>query len=969
MSEDYLDMSPEEFQELLTEFLTESDAHLQVLNEKLLQAEESIKSGIEMSDEDMNAMFRAAHTVKGTASFISLKKIVKLTHEMETILQRVKERQMTLTLHIVDVLFKAFDMLETLFSTLRDEGAEKGDIEPSVALIREVLDGTAPAAPPASEPEAKPASTPAAAPPAPETVETPTATPTAPDAAPINEKYLQQFIVDAEDNIETFNEVLMNLEKQKSNTTFIHDLFRCMHTIKGASGIVNALEVQAVSHAMENVLSHLRETQQTPPDECISLLFEGIDMVRTLIDALRSGESADINSAPLCEKLDALYARLTVPSGAEPLPTPVASDDTEFSMASLSADKQAELRDAIAAENDLFEIQCVIDQGIGAKSMKILLMEEKLAKNGLVLACSPSSDSLTSLAEEPAGDMPVTLHFCSSVNEKNIRSILSLDGVTVESIERLDMEKFKETSASDEPPQETGPVGEPAQQTPQPEEKKTQPASTATPAGAAPKAAPEATLPGAKKAAPAPAAKSASIEISTIRVDSHKIDNLMNLSGELVITRARFSQLVNQFNAALAAQKELMNTYNELKDTHENVQKECKQFLAKEDENDLNAKKVFKALDETTGTFVEVDEKMALSNNVALIHTLDEVTSALGKIASDIQTGVMQTRMIPIEGIFTRFKRVVRDISKSLQKEVNLKIEGEETELDKKIVDSLGDPLTHMIRNACDHGIEDRESRIAAGKPEIGTVLLRASHKGNSFCIDVGDDGKGLDAEKIAASAINKGIVTPEQVEKMSEKEKLHLVFAPGFSTAEKVTGISGRGVGMDVVKNMITSVNGVVDIETEIGKGTTFVLKIPLTLAIIQALLVVINDETFAFPLETVIEIIKVSQEEIYSIDGTDTVKLRGHALSVVELQKIIHVEGRGRAEQGSKKVVVISDGENQIGVVVDSLIGEDEIVIKSLTEHFSGVIGITGASILGDGRIALILDPYSIIRESNRG
>jgi two-component system, chemotaxis family, sensor kinase CheA len=959
MSEDYLDMTPEEFQELLTEFLTEGDSHLQVLNEKLLQAEESIKSGIEMGDEDMNAMFRAAHTVKGTASFINLKRIVKLTHEMETILQRVKERQMSLTLHIVDVLFKAFDTLESLFSSLRDEGEEKGDIEPSVALIREVLDGT-----PGAAPQVKPAATPAAAKPAPQEEAAPVveATPqAAPKAAPINEKYVQQFIVDAEENIETFNEVLMNLEKEKDNTTFIHDLFRCMHTIKGASGIVNALEVQAVSHAMENVLSHLRQTQQTPPDECISLLFEGIDMVRTLIDALRAGESADINSARLCEKLNLLYSRLTAKEEPSVPAAEGDSEEKEFSMASLSADMQAELRESIAGENDLFEIQCVIDKAIGAKSMKLLLIEEKLAKNGLVLQSVPSSATLT---VEPSGDLPVKVHFCSAVNEKNIRSILSLDGVSVTSIERLDMAHFKDESAAAAPAplQETLP--EAGASGAQPEEKEK--ADSAPAASAEKKAEPVSAAP--KKAAAAPPPKSASIEISTIRVDSHKIDNLMNLSGELVITRARFSQLVNQFNASLAAQKELMNTYTELKDTHENIRKEFKQLIPQEKENALESKKVFKAFDDTALSFAALDRKMDLSNTTTCIHTLDEVTGALGKIASDIQTGVMQTRMIPIEGIFTRFKRVVRDISKSLGKEVNLKIEGEDTELDKKIVDSLGDPLTHMIRNACDHGIEDTASRIAAGKPEVGTVLLRASHKGNSFCIDVGDDGKGLDAEKIAASAINKGIVTPEQVEKMSEKEKLHLVFAPGFSTAEKVTGISGRGVGMDVVKNMITSVNGVVDIETQVGKGTTFVLKIPLTLAIIQALLVVIGEETFAFPLETVVEIIKVSGDEIYSIDGTDTVKLRDHALSVVELKKIIHVQGSERLEQESKKVVVISDGEHQIGVVVDSLIGEDEIVIKSLTEHFAGVIGITGASILGDGRIALILDPYSIIREANR-
>jgi two-component system chemotaxis sensor kinase CheA len=298
-----------------------------------------------------------------------------------------------------------------------------------------------------------------------------------------------------------------------------------------------------------------------------------------------------------------------------------------------------------------------------------------------------------------------------------------------------------------------------------------------------------------------------------------------------------------------------------------------------------------------------------------------------------------------------------------LKKEVNLVIEGEETELDKKIVDSLGDPLTHMVRNAVDHGIESAEVRRKAGKPEVGTAFLRASHKGNSICIEVGDDGKGLDAEKICQSAVKKGVITQDQADRMDTKSKLDLVFAPGFSTAEKVTDVSGRGVGMDVVKNMITSVNGSVDIQTEVGKGTTFIMKIPLTLAIIQALLVVVGKETFAFPLDTVVEIIKIAADDIYSIDGNETVKVRSHALSIVELEHVIHIPSTERDRSVARKIVVVTDGEQQVGIVVDSLIGEDEIVIKSLTDHFAKVRGITGASILGDGRIALILDPITII------
>ncbi len=348
------------------------------------------------------------------------------------------------------------------------------------------------------------------------------------------------------------------------------------------------------------------------------------------------------------------------------------------------------------------------------------------------------------------------------------------------------------------------------------------------------------------------------------------------------------------------------------------------------------------------------------------MYSLDEATSSLGKLSSDIQSAVMQTRMVPIEGVFGRFKRLVRDISKDLGKDVNLEVFGEETELDKKIIDSLPDSLTHMIRNSVDHGIESKEDRIKAGKSPTGKVTLRATHRGNSICIDIADDGKGLDPDKICDKAIEKGILTPERAAKMTDKEKLNLIFLPGFSTAEKVTGLSGRGVGMDVVKKMIESLNGSVDIESELGKGSTFVLKIPLTLAIIQALLVVISEEVYAFPLETVSEIIKVNGKDIYSIDGNATVKLRDHALSMVSLTKTLAINKNESEDPDDKKVVVITNGEQMVGVPVDRLIGEDEIVIKALPDYFSSVKGISGASILGDGRIALILDALTIIREA---
>jgi two-component system chemotaxis sensor kinase CheA len=271
-----------------------------------------------------------------------------------------------------------------------------------------------------------------------------------------------------------------------------------------------------------------------------------------------------------------------------------------------------------------------------------------------------------------------------------------------------------------------------------------------------------------------------------------------------------------------------------------------------------------------------------------------------------------------------------------------------------------------MIRNAVDHGLEDAGERAKTSKNPVGTILLRASHKGNSMCIEISDDGRGMDADKIASIAVKKGVITEEQSLRMTEKEKLNLIFLPGFSTAQKVTGLSGRGVGMDVVRSMIASFNGVVDITTKMGEGSTFVLKIPLTLAIIQALLVVIGGEVYALPLDAVTEIIKVPKKDIYSVDGNSTVKLRNHALSLIELEKVIKVKPNRELNEDHKRLVIITDGENRLGVEVDSLVGKDEIVIKSFTKHFSRVKGVIGASILADGNVALILDPATIIKES---
>ncbi|QCI28585.1 hybrid sensor histidine kinase/response regulator [Caminibacter pacificus] len=387
----------------------------------------------------------------------------------------------------------------------------------------------------------------------------------------------------------------------------------------------------------------------------------------------------------------------------------------------------------------------------------------------------------------------------------------------------------------------------------------------------------------------------------TIRVDVKRLDQLMNLIGELVLAKNR-----------------LIKIYNDVEERYEG-----EKFLEE----------------------------------------LNQVVSSISIVTTDLQIAVMKTRMLPIGKVFNKFPRLVRDLSRELGKKVRLIIEGEETELDKSIIEEIGDPLVHMIRNAVDHGIEPPEERVKKGKPEEGTIWLKAYNEGNMIVIEIKDDGKGMDPEILKKKAIEKGIITPQEAENMSDKEAFMLIFKPGFSTAEKVTNVSGRGVGMDVVKTNIEQLNGIIEIDSVPGKGTTIKLKIPLTLAIIQALLVASQEDLFAVPLSNVIETVRIVEEDIYTIEGKSVLKLRDEVLPLVNMADIFEIEKILEPEK-YLYVVILGLGATKIGLIVDRFIGQEEIVIKSLGEFLKGLPGIAGATIRGDGRVTLIVDVASLMK-----
>ena len=950
------DMIPDDVMEMLPEFLQESEEHLQVLNEKMLDAEKAIKGGNQMDAKELNTMFRSAHTIKGTASFIGLKKVVALTHKAETLLQKLRDGEMSLSAAIVDVLFAAFDKLNSLLSILKETKTEGVEIAEEVQRIELILNpgGAVPVVPPPAAPAV----------PAPKSVEPPPPPPVAPrvetkaevksssgEDEGINEKYLEQFVSEVEQNVDDLNNLFVTAEQEPGNSQIVNDIFRIMHTIKGSSGVVNAKPVAEVAHKMENILQFFRTQNKGIPAGMIPVLFRGADSIKAMMDSLRKTRKVNVDTTAVCKELDKCSIKVVLemkvaaakPSAkSAPVAAPVkevAPVQVVHSVAvdwtSLNDAYRKVLRAEVDQGKDVYFVEGVISAKESIKSMRLAMMVERLNKNGRVVVSFPDADALDAVKV----DALVTLLFCSNVNANNIREILVMDGLAVKTIEQADQD-FVRTITGDKPMEkENTPV------VPPPQDVRHEPAAAAV----------------VKEDKDAKAV--VPIEISTVKIDARKLDKLMNLSGELVIIRSQYARLVGLFNNDLIRQKDMVRLNEHSISLLGSLEKEVAVSVGNVGKDWSKVQKMVEELKTSLQTlFVQVNQEEIFSN----IHTLSETTGALEKTASDLQAGVMQTRMVPVEGVFTRFKRIVRDISKDLNKEVALVIEGAETELDKKIVDGLGDPLTHMIRNAVDHGLEDRETREHLGKPATGTIVLKASHKGNSMCIEIRDDGKGMDPAKMAEIAVRKGVITEDQASKMTDKEKINLIFLPGFSTAQKVTGLSGRGVGMDVVKSMITSFNGVVDIDTRVGAGSTFVLKIPLTLAIIQALLVIIGGEVYALPIDAVTEIIKVPAKDIYFVDGNATVKLRNHALSLVELESVIKVKPNTPAEEEYKRVVIITDGENQLGVLVDSLVGKDEIVIKSFTKHFSRVRGIIGASILADGNVALILDPATIIKES---
>lgn len=407
---------------------------------------------------------------------------------------------------------------------------------------------------------------------------------------------------------------------------------------------------------------------------------------------------------------------------------------------------------------------------------------------------------------------------------------------------------------------------------------------------------------------PPPAAEAGTrvVADNTIRVDVNRLEMLMDLSGELVLGRNRLAQI----------------TY---------------------------------------------DLAQVFENN-DYVRELQETSSQINFITTELQSAIMKTRMVPIAKLFQKAPRMVRDLSKEFGKDIELVLRGEDTELDRSIIEELNDPLVHMIRNSCDHGVESPEVREKTGKNRKGTLILEAEHEGNHIVIKITDDGKGMDPAILKSKAIDKGVITQEQASLMSEREIFNLIFAPGFSTAEKVTNVSGRGVGMDVVRTNIQKLKGIIEIESTIGKGTTLTIKLPLTLAIIQGLLVRTHQEIYALPLSSVIEVVSTDLNQIFTVNQNEVIKIRNQVFPLIRMDKTLKTKTITEALE-NRYVVVVGLADYRLGLVVDELLGQKEIVIKSLGDYLGQITGIAGSTILGDGRVIMIIDIVELMRNSYPG
>ncbi|WCN14428.1 chemotaxis protein CheA [Marinomonas mediterranea] len=775
----------------------------------------------------------------------------------------------------------------------------------------------------------------------------------------VDEEILQDFLVEAGEILEQLSEQLVDLEQNPEDNALLNAIFRGFHTVKGGAGFLQLTALVDCCHYAENVFDILRNGQRVVDAELMDVVLQALDSVNEMFEMVRSGQEPEPADPELINALSQ-YAK---PPSAEELASadeedeveepeeeePVSSGSVEPQKGEsddISDDEFASLLNALGDEAPKQEDEAKADAGsdsddITEDEFDALLDQlhgggapgvddsDADSKNGASSNAAPkesksdaepTSDDITEdefealldqlhgssapgVDDDAAADVVKSAEPSQSADTKSAPESAAPSGAESDLITEDEFESLLDSlhgkgapskNAASESVTESKPKADKAEAS----EKKAEPKSKAKPKAKPKAAAPKkAVAPKAADAAPKESKERANAPVAqetTVRVDTKRLDDIMNMVGELVLVRNRLVRL----------------------------------GLQSEDES------------------------------------MSKAVSNLDVVTGDLQNAVMKTRMQPIKKVFGRFPRVVRDLARNLKKEVNLELRGEDTDLDKNLVEALADPLVHLVRNSVDHGIESPDVREANGKPRMGHVILSAEQEGDHILLSIDDDGAGMDAQVLRNKAVEKGVMDADAAERLSDEEAFNLIFAPGFSTKKEITDVSGRGVGMDVVKTKINQLNGTLEIQSVLGQGSRFSIKVPLTLAIMPTLMVTLGDQAFAFPLVSVNEIFHLNLKKTNVVDGQQVVVIRGKTLPIFHLKSWLVKNADYNLTPEEAHVVVIQVGMTEVGFVVDQLVGQEEVVIKPLGKMLQGTAGMSGATITGDGRIALILDVPSMLK-----
>lgn len=772
---------------------------------------------------------------------------------------------------------------------------------------------------------------------------------------PNNEELLKDFFAEAEQQVEQLESNILVIENDPSNHEAIDEIFRAAHTLKGGSATVEMMELSHFTHSVEDVLDEIRSDRVKVDENVVDLLLTSIDVIKAMLESRQNGSVYDENIDNIIEKLHS-YLPAKDDKKAAPKKTtktvasvkkqevkveePVVSSGINIPV--INEDEYRDLKTTCEPDQNLWCVAVKFDESNPMNSVGGIQVFAALKSVGNVLKTVPDFDALYEdqfyenvfyyIATNATGAQLEDASFLSDVTLITDAHLINDENFAGEKVQKQEKTVVKEEPSVQKIESESKAdvkVEAKEEKTTEVQEKKAE----------------------VKKETPT---VNHNQQGSILRVDSRRVDNLLNLVSEAVIIKASFNQLAMQNSTQLAQFQSLESSY---KEKIRKLFDQLPEYL-EEIKNGVSVSEIKKNVIQEYGNLstifdsYETDYKSSNSK-------FRSYTQSLGSIAGDLQEGVMKIRMVPINQIFSRFPRVVRDLQKDLNKKINLVIEGEDTELDKSVVEDLLDPIMHCVRNSVDHGIEMPDVRVANGKNETGTVLLKASNEGNMIVIEIKDDGAGIDEEKVKAKAIQKGLIHPDKI--LTPQDCYQLIMQPGFSTADKISNISGRGVGLDVVKTMINNLKGTISVNSGKGKGTSFIIKLPLTLAIIQGLLVRVGKEVYSIPIANVIESQCINKSEISHIDNYEILNVRNEVISVLRLSRLFNIKENNTTDECY--IVIVGTQEKKIGVMVDALIGEEDIVIKPLRDKFTNSPGIAGASILGDGSVSLIIDVSQLL------